>query len=367
MRNQAARLGFLDIGFLGLGFLGLAAILALGSPPAFAAPPIPFVDIANSLSRGDGAAARGLSDNALLRPGLGEADRARLLGYRGLARNLEGDREGAMADLTATLGAKGLTKEEQSRFYLERGLTLDAMSRLDEAAADYTAALRLEPGSAPALNNRANIFRRLSHFEEARRDYLASLAAENPAPEYPYYGLGQIAESQGRPDEARGFYVRAIAANPGYRLAADRLQALGGEPPQQQAIILRPPASKTKQAAPKVAAVPAKESVHESLIKPASYSDRETGPGLRPALDNSAGNGQQVQLGAWRSEGEAAEAWNRAVKIAGAALSGLAPHIVPVDLPGKGRYYRLRTQSVSAKELCAVLAAKALDCMPARD
>ncbi|HWC64421.1 MAG TPA: tetratricopeptide repeat protein [Rhizomicrobium sp.] len=319
----------------------------------------------------DGAAAQGLADRALVRPGLDAADQARLLGYRGLARNLEGDKEGALADLTRAIDAKNLTESEQSRFYLERGLVLDAMNRLDEASEDYSRALRLDPDSAPALNNRANIFRRLNRFEEARRDYLASLAAGNPAPEYPYYGLGQIAENQGNAEEAKGFYTRAIAANPGYTLAGERLAALGGTAPPQRAIVLIPPArGKAKEAAvpmrspSRVATMPSKA---VAVIKSADYSSRGARPGLRPALDNSAARGEQVQLGAWRSQAEAAEAWNRAVKIAGSVLSGLAPHIVQVDLPGKGRYYRLRTESVSAGQLCTQLAAKQIDCMPARD
>ena len=118
---------------------------------------------------------------------------------------------------------------------------LDGMNRLNDAIGDYGAVLRLIPNSSTALNNRANAFRRQNRFEEARRDYLASLAADNPAPEYPYFGLGQIAESQGKPDEAKNFYARALTANPDYSLAAQRLTALGGSAPAPDVITLRPP------------------------------------------------------------------------------------------------------------------------------
>jgi hypothetical protein len=83
-------------------------------------------------------------------------------------------------------------------------------------------------------------------------------------------------------------------------------------------------------------------------------------------LDN-AGGGQQVQLGAWRSQAEAAEAWMADVKKAGAALAPLAPLIVAVDLPGRGRYYRLRIDTADAKHLCGILAASGVDCILARD
>jgi len=359
-------------------FLAMLA-LALMCRPACPAPDIAFAAISQALAKGEGAVAFQLADTALARTDLNEADRARLIEERGLARDLQGDKDAALADLTTALGAKSLTAEDLSRFYLERGLILDGMNRLDDAAGDYSAALSLVPESAPALNNRANIFRRQNRFEEARRDYLASLAADNPAPEYPYYGLGQVAESEGKADEAKAFYARAVAANPGYALAVTRLAALGGAPPAQQAITLRPPVEAGGETAtlvlhpPKrLPAVPSKAATAAQAppgIKPADYSGRENRPGLRPALDNSAGGKrtQQVQLGAWRTEAEAAEAWMGDVKKAGSALAPLAPRIVAADLPGKGRYYRLRVETADAAQLCNALAAKGLDCILARD
>jgi hypothetical protein len=74
-----------------------------------------------------------------------------------------------------------------------------------------------------------------------------------------------------------------------------------------------------------------------------------------------------VQLGAWRQEDEAAAGWNRALKAADGALAGFSPHIVAADLPGKGRYYRLRVTAPDGRQLCAVLTAKGLDCIPAKD
>jgi hypothetical protein len=99
-------------------------------------------------------------------------------------------------------------------------------------------------------------------------------------------------------------------------------------------------------------------------VNPADYTRRD-GPSLRPALDHPGG--QEVQLGAWRQESDAAEGWNRAVKEADGALSGYSPHIVAVDLPGRGRYYRLRVSAADGKQLCAALTAQGLDCILARD
>ena len=344
---------------------------------AFAAPDTAAAlsQIAAALSAGNAAQALALSDAALAQPGISQAEHARLVLDRGLANQMQGNSEAALADLTEAINARGLTVPEQARAFLERGLVLDGMNRLADAIGDYGAVLRLIPNSPTALNNRANAFRRQNRFEDARRDYLGSLASDNPAPEYPYFGLGQIAESEGKSEEAKSFYVRALAANPGYGLAAQRLTALGGSLPAPDAIILRPPKGATVPDAeialhlPAAKNPPYQEAEARSTIKPASYSGRDAQPDLRPALDNPIKGpaGQQVQLGAWRQEDEAAAGWNHALKAADGALAGFSPHIVAADLPGKGRYYRLRVVTPDGKQLCAILTAKGLDCIPAKD
>lgn len=347
--------------------------LTLRAGPVLSAPDIgaALSQIAAALSSGNGAQALALSDAALGQAGLSDADRGRLMLERGLANQMQGNSQDALADLTEAINGHGLSAPEQARAFLERGLVLDGLNRLNDAIGDYGAVLRLIPNSSTALNNRANAFRRQNRFEEARRDYLASLAADNPAPEYPYFGLGQIAESQGKPDEAKNFYARALTANPDYSLAAQRLTALGGSAPTPDVITLRPPkgagAADTGIALHPLPAKapPRKEAQALPTVKPASYFGRDNQPDLRPALDNPGG--QQVQLGAWRQEAEAAAGWNRALKAADGALAGFSPHIVAADLPGKGRYYRLRVETPDGKQLCVILTAKGLDCIPARD
>jgi hypothetical protein len=94
---------------------------------------------------------------------------------------------------------------------------------------------------------------------------------------------------------------------------------------------------------------------------------------LRPALDQSGTSvpgGAEIQLGAWRSAAEADAGWDKAKARAGGALDGLSPRVLVVDLPGKGRYFRLRVRSgvgQSAANFCARLEAKTLACLPVRD
>jgi hypothetical protein len=77
-----------------------------------------------------------------------------------------------------------------------------------------------------------------------------------------------------------------------------------------------------------------------------------------------------VQLGAWHEKSQALQGWNHALSLAGGDLAGFTPHILVVDLPDRGRYYRLRVTTAnkaSAHRLCARLHAKGLACILAHD
>ena len=285
------------------------------------------------------------------------------------ALEISGQRDEALAAYTEALQSHELDHDAQARALFARGLLLDGMNRIDDALKDYDAALSLSPKFAAALNNRANVYRRLRRFAEAQHDYRASLAAGNPQTQYPYYGLGQIAEAQGKTEQAKELYGKALAGAPSFALASQRLAALEAAKP----IHLRPPqavAQAQKAVEPVILRPPLPEPtpVHLRPPKavPASY-DRSS-PALKPALDQH-GLGAQVQLGAWRTEAEATEGWRRAETKAEGILEGYSPHVVMVDLPGAGRYYRLRvaTDKSQAEPLCAALKAKGLACIPTRD
>jgi tetratricopeptide (TPR) repeat protein len=284
------------------------------------------------------------------------------------ALEMSGQKDDALAAYTQAIESHELDRDARVRALFDRGLLLDGMDRLDDALGDYSAALSLSPRFAAALNNRANVYRRLHRFTDAQRDYRASLAAGNLQSQFPYYGLGQIAEAQGKTDQARNFYAKALAADPSFGLASEKLATLYGpasihlHPPQKIAqaqkaappVILRPPAVR-----------PTVVHLRPPRPVPASY-DRDS-PALKPALDQT-GLGGQVQLGAWRSEAEAAAGWDRAVKQAASVLERYSPQIVAADLPA-GRYYRLRvsTDKGGSKALCAALTAKGVACIRTRN
>jgi tetratricopeptide (TPR) repeat protein len=296
-------------------------------------------------------------------------EQARGLVARGLDSAARGGNDDALLDYTQAIALRVLSDADLARVLFDRGVTLDAMGRTNDAIGDYSAALKHDPDFAAALNNRGNAYRRLNRLDEARRDYAASLALGNTTPEYPDYGLGQIAEAKGDLVGARHFYGEALAANPAYTPAAISLETLGRKSASADApIVLKQPAPHAPVAPSRVAAAPV-----TPTLAPASYGKPDTNPGLRPAIEDTAHaaqKGGQVQLGAWRDEASAADGWNRIQGQAGDALSGLKPQIVAVDLPGKGRYYRLRAGPVErggGAALCEALSAKGLACMVVKD
>ena len=181
-----------------------------------------------------------------------------------------------------------LPAAEQSLLLFNRGLILDTLGRPDEAVADYSAAIKLTPGFAPAFNNRANVYRRQNRVADARRDYLASLAAGNPLPEYSWYGLGQMDEAETDNRAARDDYAHAVAANPAYQLAADRLfrpwrrpDPAAGPATGDEIIHLHPPGEAAgADAAHRPSPPPARD---DGSADPAPPKSRPAVPELRPA------------------------------------------------------------------------------------
>jgi tetratricopeptide (TPR) repeat protein len=309
------------------------------------------VDANDALHASTPAQMLDLANQALAAGQLSAPDKARILLRRGLAREMLGQRNDALADFNEAISSSALATEEQASALYDRGVTLDELNRTDDAIADYTAALKLVPKLAAALNNRANALRRVGRLAEAERDYEASMDAGNPHPEYPEYGMGQIAETLGQPNAAREYYRSALAANPQFTLASDRLAALeagsAASPASSPVVLTKPDPPADSRPAPAAIAGAA--------------------PVLKPAISETAATGNRsVQLGAYRSETEANDAWTHLQKNAGDLLAALTPLIVPADLPGKGRWYRLRIGQLdvaAANQLCASLKSKGIACI----
>jgi tetratricopeptide (TPR) repeat protein len=333
-----------------LFFMALFATVSSALPAASANDVAPN-DVAPTMAA---AQMLDLANRELASSHLSATDRARNLIARGLAHEMLGERGDALPDFNEAISASVLSSQEQAGALYDRGVTLDELGRTDDAISDYTAALKLQPDFAAALNNRGNALRRLGRLEEARGDYEASMRAGNPHPEYPEYGMGQIAEALGQPNAALEYYRSALAANPQFTLAEERLVAMdagatrAATGPEQG---MRRPIHRAAR--------------HLRPTAPAIVAD--AGAVLKPAITDAPDQpGRSIQLGSYRSRAEASDAWNHAQSSVGELLAGLAPSIVAVDLPAKGRYYRLRAGQLEpgvAAHLCALLKARGNGCL----
>jgi tetratricopeptide (TPR) repeat protein len=324
------------------------------------------------------------------------ASQARQLMDSGVAHERLGQHQTALGEFTQALALKALSAPDRVRAIFDRGVALDALGRTKDAIRDYSDAARLDSHFAPALNNRANAYRRLGKLNEAKRDYLAALACSDVAREYPYYGLAQIAQATGDSPTARDYYNKALAANPTFALAAQSLAVLSRET-TTSAVSLRPPpalhlppqpsAQTTPFVPPPARQMPAAQAQNDGpkpaqpvtkalpgTEKPVSKPAPE--PALRAAIvDRGSKSGTvtgaaQIQLGAFRDQASATEGWNKIIAAADGALDGRSPNVIPVDLPGKGRYYRLRISvedKKAAAKLCSALVADGISCLPVRD
>jgi len=389
--------------------------MALASP----ATPALIAEVQTALDRGDALHAANLAEGAIREPDISAAERARLVLYHGLAEELLGVHETATHDFTAALDSHALPPEERAQALLQRGFLRDGEGKLNDAIADYSAVIALHgEGLATALNNRANVYRRQNKLDEAKRDYRAAFGAGGKG-QYVWYGLGQIAEAQKDLVTARDYYARAVIVDPNYALASERLAALGGPPDSvvassQAPILLKPPAAQTMLSAktvqpagadsPGISLRPALDQAvkrpvpvqpaKQPVAEQASQRPAVDQPAKQPAVEQStlpapeqpakppapvqsarqAAADQsakgEVQLGAFRSEAEARAGWSKAQAQAADLLAGHEPHVVMADLPGKGRYYRLRVSpgsGVGQRQFCDRLSAKGVGCFPVRD
>jgi tetratricopeptide (TPR) repeat protein len=359
--------------------------------PALAddAPSLPA--IAAALRAGQAQDAEAMATQMLAANDPAPLNNAYLHMNRGLAREQLRKRADAVKDFSAAINSQALPRGDQARALFDRGVVLDELGRTEDAIADYARAIDLVPRYATALNNRANAYRRTGRFALARTDYQAALAAGDDEPEYPLYGLGRIAEAQGDPVMAKAFYQRSLAANGQFTLAVQRMASLGtvgntyalrepGTVDATPAVVHRE--AKRAEPAPLAASATVEGASDDLVLRPAILDAGKKKTPTReasmhvasfvppePSAGAAGNNGDLVQLGAWRNQGDAAIGWDKAAAQAGALLNGATPRIVEADVPGKGHFWRLRTQApagINATDFCTQLRTKGLSCIAAR-
>lgn len=294
----------------------------------------------------------GFAAVALAQPQTDGAARALHQFEAGIEQQRAGHLREAVALLTAAIDSQRLEGDNRIRAIFDRGVAYDGLGNISSAIADYSLALRFAPSFAAALNNRANAYRRQGRLGEAWQDYSAALASPGVVKQYPYYGLGALAASKGNREDARKYFKLALVEDPKFSLALDGLAALDR-------------GSHTTSFAAGF------KSSERLQLRPA-ISDMVGGRNIS-GMAGAAPAGRRsfkVQLGAFRNEGAAKAGWSQIATASDGVLAGLNPYIVTVTLPGKGQFWRLRTEVASmqaARKLCVKLADRGLPCLLVSD
>jgi tetratricopeptide (TPR) repeat protein/S1-C subfamily serine protease len=108
-----------------------------------------------------------------------------------------------------------IRRQPQSYAYNNRGNAKSDLGNKQEAIADYSRAIALNPNHINAYNNRGNAKSDLGNKQEAIADYNRVIAF-NPKSDFAYYNRGNATFVLGNKREAIADYNRAIALNPEY-------------------------------------------------------------------------------------------------------------------------------------------------------
>jgi tetratricopeptide (TPR) repeat protein len=92
------------------------------------------------------------------------------------------------------------------------GGVLSSQGKLDEAAAEFQAALRLKPTDSSAHSNLGVIYARQHRYDDAIAQYHTALASQNDSPKV-WFNLGNALRAERRNPEALGAFSQAIDEN----------------------------------------------------------------------------------------------------------------------------------------------------------
>lgn len=146
------------------------------------------------------------------------------------ATDAQGCFEDARSDVTTTvdrcdaaLRGQTLTKRDRLATLVNRGIVLNRAGRLDDALADFNAALEKDPSLGEAWLNRGNAQYLRGQYDLAIADYEKSLETDLSKPWVAWYNIGLAREALKDARGARTAYERALEINPDFSLAKEKL------------------------------------------------------------------------------------------------------------------------------------------------
>ncbi len=97
--------------------------------------------------------------------------------------------------------------------YFNRGLAYQSKEQYDQAIADYTKAIELDPKYARPYNNRGLAYKNKGQYDQAIADFTKAIELD-PKYTYAYYNRGNAYQSKGQYDQAIADFTKAIELDP---------------------------------------------------------------------------------------------------------------------------------------------------------
>lgn len=149
---------------------------------------------------------------------------------RGYAYQQAQEHDRAIDDYTAALNIDAMGAKLRATALYNRGLSHQKLKHSVLAIEDFTSALFLEPEFAHAYYLRGNILRESGQYLFALSDFEKAIRFKHPQPHLVYYGEALTYEALHRPSDAQSALNQALAANPSYEPARNKLASMGTLP-----------------------------------------------------------------------------------------------------------------------------------------
>jgi tetratricopeptide (TPR) repeat protein len=130
---------------------------------------------------------------------------------------------------TGLIQAGHETPTNQAAAYDNRAYAYRHKGLVDQAIADETQALALNPNDANGYNNRGNAYDDKGLYDQAIADYTRAIGIE-PDNAFAYFNRGDTYGKMGRRDAAANDYRAALRIDPTLQKARDALNRLGLAP-----------------------------------------------------------------------------------------------------------------------------------------
>jgi tetratricopeptide (TPR) repeat protein len=164
--------------------------------------------------RGDFEAAISFYTQAIDTGELTQSQLAVVLNSRGVAYDIQGKPDSAIADFNAAIQING----DYGEAYINRGLAWVNKLDYDRAIADFTAATRDGKSAFLAFNNRGNIYSEKGDYDQAIEDYSRAIRLSSDYADA-YYGRANVYNELGDAEKAITDFDAAIRFKPDFLAA----------------------------------------------------------------------------------------------------------------------------------------------------